>query len=232
MIKPEITKQCSFCGDNFTASKPTSKFCCNSCRTKAYVKRKQDEQINAAKEAQKLKEKELQEQLANARRIRQEQRAEAKRLEKEKQTEIDQLAKEAQRIKEEQIAAELEEQKRKEAEERQKILDKLAAEEAKRLADKEAKRILKQKRKALEFQVSYQRGHALGLILGNLFGHLDEVINSRNNQPGTTAPTKAIPQHMNGITFAGLNSGKTGKAIKPNKMPRLGYMTLPGLDWK
>ena len=232
MIKPEITRYCAFCSEKFTTSKPTAIFCCNSCRTKAYVKRKQDEQIQAEKEAQQQLERELKEQQANARRIRREQRAEARRQEMEEQAELDRLAKEEQKLKEEQIAEELAEQKRREAEERQKFLDKQAAEEAKRLAEKEAKRIADQKQHARELQVAMQRGHALGLMLGQISERLDAVINSRNNPPRTIAPAKTFKLQLNGMTSAGFNSGKTGKAIKPDKMPGLGYMSLPGIDWK
>lgn len=145
MIKPEITNYCAFCGDKFSTSKPNAIFCCNSCRTKAYVKRKQDEQIQAEKEAQQQLERELKEQQANARRIRREQRAEARRQEMEKQAELDRLAKETQSLKEEQIAAELAEQRRKENEIRQQNKEKEEAERKQLLADK--KRFINLKRK-------------------------------------------------------------------------------------
>ncbi|MFA5970784.1 MAG: hypothetical protein WC780_00425 [Lentimicrobiaceae bacterium] len=52
MKKPEITKTCSFCKDLFTASRPTAKFCSNSCRTKANTQRRENEKIEAEKAAE------------------------------------------------------------------------------------------------------------------------------------------------------------------------------------
>jgi len=47
MLKTEIIKNCEFCGDEITVTNPKAKYCGNSCKTKANLQRRENEQIEA-----------------------------------------------------------------------------------------------------------------------------------------------------------------------------------------
>jgi len=129
MIKREIIKYCAHCNDQFSASRPTASFCSNTCRTKACVKRKQDERAKADLEAQHLQEQLQLQLIADARRLKREQKAELKRQEHEKQAEIDRQAQDSKRIQDDKDAADLVIKDQKDADDIQKLKDKQIADE-------------------------------------------------------------------------------------------------------
>lgn len=232
MKKPEITKYCTHCGDKFTASRPTATFCSNTCRTKACVQRKQDGREKADQESQRLLELERLQQIADARRLKREQKAELKRQEQEKQNEIERQAKEAKRIQDEQDAADLAEKNRKEEEDLQQLKDKQEADKKQSLADKEAKRKIERDQKAKENQASADRALAWGLLLGHVVINISGMINnSQNNQPNPATPIKPIEKLMLGNAFSPFPKLTATPAPKPEEMPKLGYMSLPGINW-
>lgn len=232
MKKQEISKQCGFCSDNFISTKSTAKFCSNTCRTKACVKRKQDERAKADQEAQRLLEQESLQQIADARRLKREQKAELKRQEQVDQAEIDRQAQEAKRLQDEQDAAVLAEKNRKEEEEGQKLKEKQDADEKQLLADKEAQRRIDQDQKAKKELADYNRTKAWVELTIHAIGNISNMISEK--QEGVPKP------HSNTQPFEKLNLGyaisPSSEYIallvpKPREMPKLGYMSLPGINW-
>jgi hypothetical protein len=45
-----LTKDCEYCGNEFTAQRETAKYCCDSCKTLACRQRRVDEQVQAEAE--------------------------------------------------------------------------------------------------------------------------------------------------------------------------------------
>ena len=232
MIKPEIIRFCAFCNDQFIASKPTATYCSNSCRTKACVKRKQDEQVKADQEAQRQKDQERLQQIADARRLKREQKAESKRQEQEKQAEIAWKAQEAKRIKEDQDAADLAEKNRKEEEDQLKLKEKQEADEKQRLADKETKRILELDLKAKKELADYNRTKAWVEIAFHTIGGISNLISEKQaGHPKPLPLTKPIEKLSLGRSFPPISLNLREAVTKPIEMPQLGYMSLPGINW-
>jgi hypothetical protein len=231
MKKPEIIKFCAFCNDQFIASKPVATYCCNSCRTKACVQRKRNEQVKADQEAKRLKDQDRLLQIADARRLKREQKAELKRVEKEKQAEKDRQEIIAKQNQEEQKASALAEQIRKDAEDQKKIKEKQEADEKQHLANKEALLEIKRDRKKQEDQLQMDIAKLkLGLVVAAAFG-INSLIESSQNK----TPTPTTTLHFEKLSLGkpmSLNSKSTALFVpKPLEMPKLGYMSLPGINW-
>jgi flagellar biosynthesis GTPase FlhF len=225
MIKPEIIKYCAYCNDRFSASRPTATYCSNTCRTKACLKRKQEEQAKADQEAERLKELDRLRQIADEKRKKREQKAELKRQEQEKQAEKDRKDLEAKRIQDEQFAAALLEKERNDAADQKKLKDKQEA-------DEEDKRIIERIRKAKEDQIQENLTKLKAeLIVAAIIGISNLLDGSQNNltKPGTAI--KPIEKLGLGGAIPHINKPVASFVPRPKEMPKLGYMSLPGINW-
>jgi hypothetical protein len=197
MKKLEIIKFCAFCSDQFITSRPTASYCCNSCRTKACVQRKLNEQVKADLEAQRKLAEEHLKQKADARRLKREQKAELNREKQEEQAAKDRRDADAKSIQDEIDAFETTKKNRlinsivemlqinAEAKEKQLLADK------QRKKDDDIIRIEKEMKKAKE------RGEMIGKGFAEIIKNLSNLINNTGNktiQPGTSVTPTLLPK--------------------------------------
>ena len=214
-----INKKCEFCDIEFSAIRPTAKFCSNTCRTKANVQRRENEKIETQKaekqavieqakravaEARKLKKAEKDAELTKAKRLAE--------LEIEIQAEID--------------AFESAEKKRIINSIMEKLRIKLEARE-KQLQEEEGRK------KAEEKFIRDKKMRDDGIRAEMIGKGIAEILNSFSNrnklsENALTKPDPNYPSHM--LKKPGRSLQPIAPTVKSNNTKPVNLMTLEGID--
>jgi hypothetical protein len=225
MNNPEITKYCTHCGDEFTASRSTATFCSNTCRTKACVQRNHDKRAKADQEKERLQEQKRLQQVADAKRVQREEKTALKKKEKEEIDKIARLAEENKKNQDKKDADNEADQKRRDDE----VIQKLKEQKE---ADKAAQQIIDRIQKAKEELADNNRTKAWIEIAFHAIGGISNLISEKQTGfPQPLSLAKPIEKLSLGYAFPPISMIADGAATKPVEMPKLGYMSLPGISW-